>query len=143
MALLSKPLGRAREQLCWQPAKKTLLLIIFRPTNWLQNSSRPGCAAKPASPSSPRESSVPLVSPSTSPSTIALATIASPVDRTRERGKRGILVNGWPDAANALGVPGTAQFKSIKYEPPAARQKGILVQDVAQLVSSLRAKGLV
>ena len=44
---------------------------------------------------------------------------------------------------DALGVPGTAQFKSIKYEPPAARQKGILVQDVAQLVSSLRAKGLV
>jgi electron transfer flavoprotein beta subunit len=43
----------------------------------------------------------------------------------------------------ALGVPGSAQFRTLKYEPPTARQKGILVQDVAQLVSSLRSKGLV
>jgi electron transfer flavoprotein beta subunit len=44
---------------------------------------------------------------------------------------------------DALGVPAGAQFKTLKYDPPAARQKGIVVQDVAQLVSSLRSKGLV
>lgn len=43
----------------------------------------------------------------------------------------------------ALGVPVGAQFKTLKYDPPAARQKGIVVQDVAQLVNSLRSKGLV
>jgi electron transfer flavoprotein beta subunit len=44
---------------------------------------------------------------------------------------------------DALGVPVGAQFKTLKYDPPAARQKGVVVQDVAQLVSSLRSKGLV
>jgi electron transfer flavoprotein beta subunit len=44
---------------------------------------------------------------------------------------------------DALGVPVGAQFKTLKYDPPAARQKGIVVQDVAQLVNSLRSKGLV
>lgn len=43
---------------------------------------------------------------------------------------------------DAFGVPADAQFKTLKYDPPAARQKGIVVQDVAQLVSSLRSKGL-
>jgi electron transfer flavoprotein beta subunit len=44
---------------------------------------------------------------------------------------------------DALGVPAGAQFKTLKFDPPAARQKGVVVQDVAQLVSSLRSKGLV
>jgi electron transfer flavoprotein beta subunit len=44
---------------------------------------------------------------------------------------------------DALDVPTSTQFKTLKYDPPAARQKGTVVQDVAQLVSSLRSKGLV
>jgi len=44
---------------------------------------------------------------------------------------------------DALGVAGTTQFKTLEYASPAARQKGIMVKDVAQLVSSLRGKGLV
>lgn len=44
---------------------------------------------------------------------------------------------------DALGVDTTAQFKTLKYDPPAARQKGIMVQDVAQLVGALKQKGLV
>lgn len=44
---------------------------------------------------------------------------------------------------DALGVDTTAQFKTLKYDPPAARPKGIMVQDVAQLVGALKQKGLV
>lgn len=42
-----------------------------------------------------------------------------------------------------LGVDATAQFKTLKYEPPAARQKGVMVKDVAELVAALKQKGLV
>jgi electron transfer flavoprotein beta subunit len=42
-----------------------------------------------------------------------------------------------------LGVDKAAQFKTLKYEPPATRQKGMMVKDVAELVAALRQKGLV
>lgn len=42
-----------------------------------------------------------------------------------------------------LGVDTGAQFKTLKYEPPASRQKGIMVKDVAELVAALKQKGLV
>ena len=41
-----------------------------------------------------------------------------------------------------LGVEPAPQFKTLKYEPPAARQKGIMVKDVAELVAALKQKGL-
>jgi electron transfer flavoprotein beta subunit len=42
----------------------------------------------------------------------------------------------------SLGVDTAAQFKTLKYDPPAARQKGIMVKDVAGLVAALKQKGL-
>ena len=42
----------------------------------------------------------------------------------------------------ALGVDAGAQFKTVKYEPPASRQKGVMVKDVAELVAQLKQKGL-
>ena len=42
----------------------------------------------------------------------------------------------------SLGVDAGAQFKTSKYEPPAARQKGVMVKDVAELVAALKQKGL-
>jgi electron transfer flavoprotein beta subunit len=42
----------------------------------------------------------------------------------------------------SLGVDVAAQFKTLKYDPPAARQKGIMVKDVAGLVAALKQKGL-
>ncbi len=42
-----------------------------------------------------------------------------------------------------LGVDTANQFKTLKYEPPAARSKGIMVQDVSELVAALKQKGLV
>jgi electron transfer flavoprotein beta subunit len=44
---------------------------------------------------------------------------------------------------DALGVDTVAQFKTLKYEPPASRQKGIMVKDVAELVDALKKKGLI
>ena len=41
-----------------------------------------------------------------------------------------------------LGVAITAQFKTVKVSPPPARQKGVLVKDVAELVSTLKQKGV-
>ena len=41
-----------------------------------------------------------------------------------------------------LGVDAGPQFKTLKHEPPAARQKGIMVKDVAELVAALKQKGL-
>jgi electron transfer flavoprotein beta subunit len=41
-----------------------------------------------------------------------------------------------------LGVDAGAQFKTTNYAPPAARQKGIMVKDVAGLVAALKQKGL-
>lgn len=45
-------------------------------------------------------------------------------------------------AVGDLGVDAGAQFKTVKYEPPAARQKGSMVKDVAGLVAALKQKGL-
>jgi electron transfer flavoprotein beta subunit len=42
-----------------------------------------------------------------------------------------------------LGVDAGAQFKTVKFEPPASRQKGVMVKDVAELVAALKQKGLV
>ena len=42
-----------------------------------------------------------------------------------------------------LGVDVTAQFSVITTQPPAEREKGIMVEDVAGLVQALKAKGLV
>ena len=41
-----------------------------------------------------------------------------------------------------LGVDAAAQFKTTNYAPPAARSKGIMVKDVAELVAALKQKGL-
>ena len=41
------------------------------------------------------------------------------------------------------GVDLGSQFKTVKYEPPSARQKGVMVKDVAGLVDALKQKGLV
>jgi electron transfer flavoprotein beta subunit len=43
----------------------------------------------------------------------------------------------------ALGVDATPRLKVLKYEPPAQRQKGVMVKDAAELVAALRQKGLV
>lgn len=45
-------------------------------------------------------------------------------------------------AIGDLGVDAGAQFKTLKHEPPAARQKGVMVKDVAELVAALKQKGL-
>ena len=42
-----------------------------------------------------------------------------------------------------VGVDKAAQFKTLKYDPPATRQKGVMVKDVAELVAALKQKGLV
>jgi len=42
-----------------------------------------------------------------------------------------------------VGVGKAPQFKTLKYEPPATRQKGVMVKDVAELVVALKQKGLV
>jgi electron transfer flavoprotein beta subunit len=43
----------------------------------------------------------------------------------------------------ALGIGGEAQLKTVKTEPPAQRQKGIMVKDAAELVDVLKKKGLI
>jgi electron transfer flavoprotein beta subunit len=45
-------------------------------------------------------------------------------------------------AVGDLGVEAGAQFKTLKHAPPAARQKGIMVKDVGELVAALKQKGL-
>jgi electron transfer flavoprotein beta subunit len=42
-----------------------------------------------------------------------------------------------------LGVDVAPQFKVSKYAPPPARQKGIMVKDVGELVAALKQKGLI
>jgi electron transfer flavoprotein beta subunit len=42
-----------------------------------------------------------------------------------------------------LGVDTAQQFKTVKYEPPAGRSKGVMVKDVSELVAALRQKGLI
>jgi electron transfer flavoprotein beta subunit len=41
-----------------------------------------------------------------------------------------------------LGIDGTPRLRPLRFEPPAQRQKGIRVKDVAELVALLKAKGL-
>lgn len=41
-----------------------------------------------------------------------------------------------------LGVETKASFETLRHEPPAERQKGIMVEDVTELVAALREKGL-
>jgi electron transfer flavoprotein beta subunit len=41
-----------------------------------------------------------------------------------------------------LGVEARPQLKSMRFEPPAQRQKGVLVKDVAELVGALRKRGV-
>src|SRR5687767_15775152 len=41
-----------------------------------------------------------------------------------------------------LGVDAGPQFKTLKHEPPASRQKGVMVKDVGELVAALKQKGL-
>jgi electron transfer flavoprotein beta subunit len=42
-----------------------------------------------------------------------------------------------------FGVPESGAFKTVKIEPPPSRSKGVVVKDVAELVSVLKQKGLV
>jgi len=44
---------------------------------------------------------------------------------------------------DALGVSVTQFLKTVKTEPPAQRQKGVFVKDVAELVDVLKKKGLI
>jgi electron transfer flavoprotein beta subunit len=44
---------------------------------------------------------------------------------------------------DALGVAAGALLKTVKTEPPAQRQKGIMVKDAAELVGFLKKKGLI
>jgi electron transfer flavoprotein beta subunit len=41
-----------------------------------------------------------------------------------------------------LGVDLAPQFKTLQFEPPASRQKGVMVKDVAELIATLKQKGL-
>jgi len=42
-----------------------------------------------------------------------------------------------------LGVEAELQIKEVAFEPPSDRQRGVVVDDVAGLVSALKEKGLV
>jgi electron transfer flavoprotein beta subunit len=42
-----------------------------------------------------------------------------------------------------LGVEPRPQLKIVRFEPPAQRQKGVLVKDVAELVGELRKRGVI
>ena len=44
---------------------------------------------------------------------------------------------------DALGVSAAQLIKTVKTEPPAQRQKGVMVKDVAELVDVLKKKGLI
>ena len=44
---------------------------------------------------------------------------------------------------DALGVSTAILLKSIKTEPPAQRQKGVMVKDVPELIDALKKKGLI
>jgi electron transfer flavoprotein beta subunit len=46
-------------------------------------------------------------------------------------------------ALDSLGVAVKARINIVKTEPPAARQKGVMVKDVSELVAALKQKGLV
>jgi electron transfer flavoprotein beta subunit len=42
-----------------------------------------------------------------------------------------------------LGVDTGSQFKTLKYEAPSARSKGVMVKDVGELIAALKQKGLI
>lgn len=42
-----------------------------------------------------------------------------------------------------LGVDVAPQFKTLKFEPPAPRQKGVMVKDAHELVAALKQRGLI
>jgi electron transfer flavoprotein beta subunit len=44
---------------------------------------------------------------------------------------------------DALGASAAVYLKTVKTEPPAQRQKGVMVKDVAELVDALKKKGLI
>ena len=44
---------------------------------------------------------------------------------------------------DALGISAGILLKSLKTEPPAQRQKGVMVKDVPELVDALKKKGLI
>ncbi len=44
---------------------------------------------------------------------------------------------------DALGIGAGVLLKSVKTEPPAQRQKGVMVKDVAELIAALKKKGLI
>jgi electron transfer flavoprotein beta subunit len=44
---------------------------------------------------------------------------------------------------DTLGIGALVSLKTVKTEPPAQRQKGIMVKDVAELVDALKKKGLI
>ena len=44
---------------------------------------------------------------------------------------------------DAIGVGAEITLKSVKTEPPAQRQKGVMVKDVGELVDALKKKGLI
>ncbi len=44
---------------------------------------------------------------------------------------------------DALGVSTGVFLKTVKTEPPAQRQKGVIVKDVAELFGALKKKGLI
>jgi electron transfer flavoprotein beta subunit len=46
-------------------------------------------------------------------------------------------------ALSTLGVDSKPQLKLVKFEPPAQRQKGVRVKDVAELAEALKKKGLI
>jgi electron transfer flavoprotein beta subunit len=43
----------------------------------------------------------------------------------------------------ALGISAGVLLKTLKTEPPAQRQKGVMVKDAAELVDALKKKGLI
>ena len=45
-------------------------------------------------------------------------------------------------ALGDLGLPAAAALEHVSYEPPAQREKGIMVEDVDGLVAALNDKGL-
>ncbi len=46
-------------------------------------------------------------------------------------------------ALGDLGIEAAPEIKTVAYEPPAERQKGIMVDDVAGLIAALKDKGLI
>jgi electron transfer flavoprotein beta subunit len=44
---------------------------------------------------------------------------------------------------DALGISAGSLLKSVKTEPPAQRQKGVMVKDVPELIDALKKKGLI